>query len=501
MFRNFTLILIFFIIYTSCTPKQHSNSVTISGRILNHSTEKDEIELHTYPVLQNRKILKTTIDSLGNFKFHFNTPTPIETELVYQTTITVLAAPSDSLFIEFNGKQKGKELLRNIKIKGTAAKLNSDIVKLKQMFYTDYVDQNKMDYSHALIQLNLADFNSYLDTMQNDYNTLIQKFSHKHKPCKQAIDWGRFYLSQNVYEAVSSYIYTHRFENSNKPAYWSIPVQFYNRLLLPEKISPSIYYNSKTLPHYINKYRHLYAFFNLLADEAYKQKKAPKGFIHSVKMNDSIEFAGLMKYTPDPLLKQLVLLDKYKKQFDALKLDSYEKNQQLILPVFTSSFLKKVLEDSYHITKQKLENPQISSTAILKALENSSAKQIMDEILGNHKGKVIYIDCWGDRCGPCLAELPNSKQLEEEMKGEKVEFVYVCLSSRKKVWKAIIAKHQLKGHHYFLNKQQSEEWMKAFNITGIPYYFLIDQHNTIIENGSYLRPKTVKTKILKLLAK
>ena len=123
----------------------------------------------------------------------------------------------------------------------------------------------------------------------------------------------------------------------------------------------------------------------------------------------------------------------------------------------------------------------------------------MDDIFQQNKGKVVYVDFWGTWCGPCLAEMPNSKIVEHELMDEDVIFVYICLESEEKQWKTTLEKLQLGGHHYHLSRQQSSEIRTLFSITGIPFYLLIDKNGIIKEKGSHLRPLNVKNKILEML--
>ena len=124
---------------------------------------------------------------------------------------------------------------------------------------------------------------------------------------------------------------------------------------------------------------------------------------------------------------------------------------------------------------------------------------MINNIRSDNKGKIIYIDCWGTWCGPCRAEMPHSKKLMDELKDKNICFIYLCVDSDEKQWKASLAEFNLGGQHYFLSKQQSSDLKEIFEIQGIPYYILIDKTGTIVEKGSHLRPLSVKEKIIGLL--
>lgn len=474
--------------------------IIVSGRILNFASNSKEIELHIYKICQDREIIKSELDSSGNFKFKFKSSLPLESQLVYNLRTTVLSFPGDSIYIEFNGNQHNPvKFLDETKYNGSSSKLNCDINAFKIMLYSSFVQLNKVDLQTAIMQFDIPDFELYLDTMQQANDIFLEEYNKKISPCNDAKEWSNFYLKQNIYEAIVNYALTHPFKDQSKPPYFNIPISFYDRFLELSPINYSTFLNSIELPRFIDKYWHFYAFFNFLAEESFNQNLSEQGYIGHAKLNDSIEFLGLIKYTPDELLRQLLFTEKIKRDLEALRIEPYEINKEMLNQIIKEPFLKNVLAEKYSFTKEKLDNPKISSDAILRKVLDSSAKETMDSILIRNQDKVIYIDCWADYCGPCLAEMPNSKNLMEKLKEKDVSFIYICLHSKEKQWKALLDRFQLGGQHYFLNETQSVEWEKAFNITGVPYYFLINKNGTIIENGSYLRPEVAGEKIEKLL--
>lgn len=46
------------------------------------------------------------------------------------------------------------------------------------------------------------------------------------------------------------------------------------------------------------------------------------------------------------------------------------------------------------------------------------------------KGKYVYIDVWATWCGPCKAEIPHLKSLEEKYQGKNIVFVSISVDSK-----------------------------------------------------------------------
>jgi len=126
---------------------------------------------------------------------------------------------------------------------------------------------------------------------------------------------------------------------------------------------------------------------------------------------------------------------------------------------------------------------------------------VIEEIIENNKGKVIYIDFWATWCGPCLTELPNSKKLRNELIDQNVEFVYLCVGSKQNDWEEKLLQYNLDGSHYLLTNSQYDILSQKFQISGIPHYVLIDKNGIVSKNGSHLRPNIVKEDIVELMNK
>ncbi len=480
---------------------QHSQRVVISGRVLNFDSNDMGVRFTVNRLGVSRLNMDAKMDSLGYFTTYFDSYIPTDIWIDYKTNFLVLIHPGDSIYIEFDGRPNWRpELLKTIQFSGDAAEINKEAAVFQQLYYSNSLYTDNFAKERAKIEYNVNEFRLYLDTIQQKRKNLYDQFVTDYSPSDEAKVWASTYIQTGYYDELIFYPLEHQFANQSKPGYCYVPVSYYDQLLNLLPITDSMLISGFALMSYIDRFHFGYATMNTLAEESFKQKKSKAGFISPIiQLTDSIIFFGIIKNTPDTLLRQLVLTDLFRRDFELSKVNRFEKYREVADDIIQEPFLKEPLLEMYGIVKERLVNPQLVSDAMLKKVADTSAKQIIDSILLYNRGKVVYIDCWADYCGPCRSEMPNSKKLMEYMDGKEIEFVYLCIDSKETVWKAILDKYQLGGQHYFLTKAQSSDLREAFDIDGVPYYFLVDRNGAIIDKGSHLRPDIVKERIEKLL--
>jgi thiol-disulfide isomerase/thioredoxin len=98
------------------------------------------------------------------------------------------------------------------------------------------------------------------------------------------------------------------------------------------------------------------------------------------------------------------------------------------------------------------------------------------------KGKVVLIDVWATWCGPCKAQFPFLKQIEEEYAGNK-DLVFVGISvdkaDAKEKWLAMIRKEGLGGVQ--LLDDVGKQFANKYEVSAIPRFLLIDKQGRWIE--------------------
>lgn len=103
--------------------------------------------------------------------------------------------------------------------------------------------------------------------------------------------------------------------------------------------------------------------------------------------------------------------------------------------------------------------------------------------LSSLKGKYVYIDTWATWCGPCRAEIPSLKKVEEKYHGKNIEFVSVSIDTQKdhEKWKNFVTDKQLGGVQVFADKDWNSDWAKAYGIQSIPRFILVGPDGKVVD--------------------
>ncbi|MFH4968397.1 TlpA disulfide reductase family protein [Gaetbulibacter sp. M240] len=107
-------------------------------------------------------------------------------------------------------------------------------------------------------------------------------------------------------------------------------------------------------------------------------------------------------------------------------------------------------------------------------------------------GKYVYIDVWATWCGPCKAEIPFLKEVEKKYHGNKnIEFVSISVDKQKDYdkWRTMIKEKELSGVQLIADNAFNSDFVKSYQIRGIPQFILIDPQGNIV-NRSAPRPSS-----------
>uniref|UniRef100_UPI00404B529F TlpA family protein disulfide reductase n=1 Tax=Fluviicola sp. TaxID=1917219 RepID=UPI00404B529F len=118
--------------------------------------------------------------------------------------------------------------------------------------------------------------------------------------------------------------------------------------------------------------------------------------------------------------------------------------------------------------------------------------------LTDFKGKYVYVDVWATWCGPCKAEIPSLKKMEEKYHEANIVFVSISVDTKKdyEKWKMFVTDKELGGVQLVADKDWSSDFVKAYLINGIPRFILIDPAGNVVQANA---PRPSDPKLVTLL--
>ncbi len=489
------LIIVFFVFFSIGKAERRvqnlvKKKVIIKGKILNCDPKIKYISIYVFRIGFDGQLITAKINKNNIFHAEFESYVPTDVSVSYDTNFLVLTHPGDKIYFEFDGRYKKRPgILKTIKFKGDSKKTNQDAAAFQYLFYTNPLNYDWIDRKRAQKEYDTKQYLNYLDSRRKKWKKVYNNFVKKFLPNEETKVWASMLIDNEYYLDLFFYPSAHKRRNNLNSKNWDVPLNYYSRQLERLPIIKIMFIGGYTLSNFINRFHMGYVRYMVWNENKHKT-------VDNWKTNF---FKGIIKYTEDPILRQLVLTEFLFHELSKLDTACFDKNLDLVNKYVKEPFLKGPLFKLYSKVSGRVINPKIASAALIKNTLNSSANKIFKNILAINKGKVIYVDCWATWCKPCTQEMPKSKKLIKKFKGKNVAFVFICLDSEKKIFKAMLDELKIGGQHYFLDKEQSSALRETLKIIGIPHYFLINKTGTIIEKGHFLRPDIMTPKIEKLL--
>lgn len=192
-----------------------------------------------------------------------------------------------------------------------------------------------------------------------------------------------------------------------------------------------------------------------------------------------LDMTESITHITDPALKDAFLRDAI--AASRMKIEEYEKIAPIVKPYLISDASKVFILDYEKVLHKNVGQKGLDFT--YKDIDDKPVS------FSDFKGKFVYIDLWATWCGPCKAEIPHMKKIEEDYHGKNIVFVSLSLDKPKDAqkWKDFVKKEQLKGIQLMADKDFGSDVAKNYEVNAIPRFLLFDTKGNII-NADALRP-------------
>ncbi|MCF6278798.1 MAG: TlpA family protein disulfide reductase [Flavobacteriaceae bacterium] len=198
-------------------------------------------------------------------------------------------------------------------------------------------------------------------------------------------------------------------------------------------------------------------------------------YINNGKLSDPKWFTGLKKAEFDEKIasisKDLDALLVGAKDLDPEVLKSEQENNIKFIEFFNTGYKRE--SEMSNVIKKGTPSPKFN-------YPNTEGENIS---LDDLKGKYVYVDVWATWCGPCIREIPSLKELNKEYSGKALAIVSLSIDdvANKDKWLKMVADKDLQGIQIMADKAWDSDFIKAYNITGIPRFILIDKEGNILD--------------------
>jgi thiol-disulfide isomerase/thioredoxin len=402
-----------------------------------------------------------SINEDGTFRIAFDLYAPQDVRMKPLGDL-IIAHPGDSIFIDFDFADIG-----NIRFSGDRAETN----RILQKYQNSYV--GSVNYS-PFGTFEMDAYQLYCDSVRADALEKHEHFVSEENPPNDFTQWSSDRININYYYSKLFYPFYHFREDEEGLKVLSDSTNYYDFL---EDVKTDYSNYGSTIVH-----SDIYNLAGVYSGIIWRKvwENTPEGEVPQTEdfldeLNE-IENGSVFKEILMGITSYHFLLSQEFDKFQTFK-ETFDK--QIKAP-----FLRLPLTELYNQSMLNHKNPKIASDSLFNTM-GAEGKELLDSIISENKGKVLFIDLWATWCTPCIQGMKTAKEIMPKYENEDIEFIYLCVNSTEENWQTTLTRLDIGGQHYFCDDSQSRDIKAALNVEGIPHYFIINKNGYIVQPNSH----------------
>lgn len=125
---------------------------------------------------------------------------------------------------------------------------------------------------------------------------------------------------------------------------------------------------------------------------------------------------------------------------------------------------------------------------ILPALAGSRLDGI-EETLADYKGRVLLLDFWATWCKPCVAALPDLRELVADLGADRFALLAISVDANLETVTTFIEKEPMPWANWHVGT--SSEVTRKLDVRSYPTYILVNQHGQVLARTNWLSAEFV----------
>ena len=484
-----TLLLLSALLICSCSRQAdpwQTGRVVIAGKIRHFDEHPDRKDIgfgfNGLLKQSGQNTLKVSADAEGAFRMETLLGYPQEVLMNYRQTHRLCLAPGDSLYIELDARvwndtiRDGTVPESVITFAGNerAAALNRDMADLQQYYQPlrlKYTGENSME--QAIRKYSPEEFETFADSKEREYRDVWNRFRKEHRPVKELNAWVEDMLRYGTWQAKLTYANICQVIKQQNPEAQApeLPKNFIRFVKSYDPDDNRIV----TMEHaaFLDMYN------QYLLESIYREMDDNPAIKSD---DDALQF--LQKRLGEKtsgFTEELIRCRFYLEMLPNAPTDIL--NRYIAPEQFANAYMREKMQAANDELNAVLNGEPAEGTQLIEP-DSTIRGNLFESIVADHAGKVVYVDFWAPWCGPCMAEMPFSLELQQHYQNKNVVFVFLCGQCPNDQWRRTVLAEKLTGIHYKPTSEQINELYTQFGIEGIPHYMLVDRNGKIVSHNA-----------------